>query len=49
MLFDVIQSKMAALHYAAKSSSDGPEMLRLLLEKGANVDIQDKVRYMLRE
>ena len=45
MLFDLIQSKWTALHDAAKSESDGPEKLRLLLEKSAKVDIQDEVRY----
>ena len=45
MLFDLIQSKLTALHYAAKSGSDGPEKLRLLLEKSAKVDIQDEVIY----
>ena len=48
MLFDLIQSKSTALHYAAKSESDGPEKLRLLLEKSAKVDIQDEVRYTFR-
>ena len=44
MFFDVIQSEMTSLHCAAESSSDGPEKLRLLLEKGARVDVQDQVR-----
>ena len=48
VFFDLIQRKSTALHYAAKSESDGPEKLRLLLEKSAKVDIQDKVRYTFR-
>ena len=45
MFFDVVQSKMTALHYAAESSSDGPEKLRLLLAKSSKVDVQDQVRF----
>ena len=48
MFFDVIQRKSTALHYAASSKSDGPEKLRLLLEKSARVDIQDEGRYTFR-
>ena len=48
MFFDVIQRKRTALHYAAKSGSDGPEKLRLLLEKSTKGDIPDKVRYTFR-
>ena len=40
-----VQIGRTALHWAAKSESEGKEKLMVLLENGADCNVQDQVRF----
>ena len=40
-----VQDGRSALHWAAESESEGKEKLMVLLEKGADCNVQDQVRF----